>query len=82
MHVAVLRASGAENLAKIDPLESYEGELLDENQCFEHQMVTISVEEKHQEAQDGESTNTVNDTKVELASAEDALCAREPVVCR
>lgn len=45
--VAALKASEAEQLAKIDPLESHEPELPNDNRRLEHQLVTTMVEKEN-----------------------------------
>lgn len=62
--VAIFEANRAEQFCNIFEFESYDGELLDENWCLEHQMVVVKVVKERHEALDVESTRTVPDANV------------------
>lgn len=71
--VTSLESIWAEQLAKIDAIESHERELFDENRHLEHKLVTVKFEKERHEARNVESTKSVTDAKVELANAKEAL---------
>lgn len=75
--ITELEASGAEQLAKCDTLESHVWGLPNENELLEHELVTNRVEKERHEVQDVESTKVVTETKFELANTRNALCVLE-----
>lgn len=71
--VTALKEREADQLGKIDTLESHERDILDNNRHLQIQIVAIRVEKKCHEFRDVESTKAVVDAKVELANKAESL---------
>lgn len=81
VRVAELDATETKQLAKIDALESHEGELVDKIRSLEHQYHFLELKRSVIGAQNARSMRAFIKPKVELANEEPSICDMESQTC-